>query len=218
MNLRENKIFKIQEIRELTESAFVLRFDRHRLNFVAGQHILIGLDESAELREYSVYSGEKDNFLEVLVKEVEDGSVSKQLKKLKVGDPIQVESAVGFFRIGKEDIDKNLLFIASGTGIAPFHSFVTSYDDLNYTLLHGIRYASEAYESDIYENHRYISCVSKDNKGTFQGRVTDYLKESKIDKNTLVYLCGNSDMILESKDLLEEQGISNEHIFTEVYF
>lgn len=218
MNLRDQKIFKIQEIRELTESAFVLRFDRHGLNFVAGQHILIGLDDSAELREYSVYSGENDNFLEVLVKEVEDGSVSKQLKKLKVGDPLQVESAVGFFRISKEDIEKKLLFIASGTGIAPFHSFVKSYDELDYTLLHGIRYASEAYESENYEHHRYISCVSKDQKGSFQGRVTDYLKQNNIGKDTLVYLCGNSDMILESKDLLEEQGISNENIFTEVYF
>lgn len=218
MNLRDHKIYRIQEIRELTESAFILRFDRHGLNFMAGQHILIGLEGSSELREYSVYSGEKDDFLEILVKEVETGMVSKQLKKLKVGDPVQVESAVGFFRINKEDIDKKLLFIASGTGIAPFHSFIKSYPGINHTLLHGIRYSHEAYESESYEDFRYISCVSKDQKGVFHGRVTDYLKQNRIEENTLVYLCGNSDMILECKDLLEEQGISNESIYTEVYF
>ena len=218
MNLRDHKIYRIQEIRELTESAFILRFDRHGLNFMAGQHILIGLEGSSELREYSVYSGEKDDFLEILVKEVETGMVSKQLKKLKVGDPVQVESAVGFFRINKEDIDKKLLFIASGTGIAPFHSFIKSYPGINHTLLHGIRYSNEAYESESYEDFRYISCVSKDQKGVFKGRVTDYLKQNRIEENTLVYLCGNSDMILECKDLLEEQGISNESIYTEVYF
>ena len=218
MNLRDHKIYRIQEIRELTESAFILRFDRHGLNFMAGQHILIGLEGSSELREYSVYSGEKDDFLEILVKEVETGMVSKQLKKLKVGDPVQVESAVGFFRINKEDIDKKLLFIASGTGIAPFHSFIKSYPGINHTLLHGIRYSNEAYESESFEDFRYISCVSKDQKGVFHGRVTDYLKKNSIEADTLVYLCGNSDMILECKDLLEEQGISNESIYTEVYF
>jgi ferredoxin--NADP+ reductase len=212
------KTFKVHEVRELTDSCFVLRFDRHGLNFIAGQHILVGLSDTAELREYSVYSGETDNYLEILVKEVEEGSVSKQLKKLKPGEELQVESAVGFFRIAKENLDKKLVFIASGTGIAPFHSFVKSYPNLNYTLLHGIRYSNEAYEADFYEHHRYISCVSKDDKGNFKGRLTDYLKQNNLDTDSLVYLCGNSDMILDSKNILEEKGFSNEQLFTEVYF
>ncbi|MFC2114820.1 ferredoxin--NADP reductase [Bacteroidota bacterium] len=218
MSFRDQKPYKVHHIRELTDSAFVLRFDRHGMNFIAGQHILVGRADHSDLREYSVYSGEKDDYLEILVKEVKKGSVSRQLKKLQPGQEVEVESAVGFFRINVAERDKKLLFIASGTGIAPFHSFVRSYPNLDYTLLHGIRHVNESYESDSYEPHRYISCVSKDEKGKYQGHVTDYLRENPVDKDLLVYLCGNSDMILDCKDILEEQGIPNEHIFTEVYF
>lgn len=216
--LTDIKVHKVHEKRELTESTFVLRFDRHGLNFQAGQHILVGKSTDDEMREYSIYSGENNDFLEILVKEVEDGMVSKQLKKLKPMDTIEVEGAVGFFRISKDDLNKKFLFIASGTGIAPFHSFVNTYPDLDYTLLHGIRTTEEAYESDGYKDGRYISCTTKDPKGNFKGRVTDYLKKNKVSKDTLVYLCGNSNMILDAKDILESHGLTHENIHTEVYF
>jgi ferredoxin--NADP+ reductase/benzoate/toluate 1,2-dioxygenase reductase subunit len=214
---REQVIYKVHHIRELSGSAFVLRFDRHGLNFQPGQHILIGLDEK-DMREYSVYSSANDNFLEVLVKIVDSGKVSKQLRKLTTGDTLLVENAVGFFKISPADKDKNLLFIASGTGIAPFHSMVKTFPEIDYKILHGISHTTEAYDKDDYDSSKLIICSTKDNKGDFKGRVTDYLKLNTVEKDTLVYLCGNSDMILDTKDLLEEQGLPNQNIFTEVYF
>lgn len=217
-NLTDTLTYKVIERRDLTENTFVLRFDRNGINFQPGQHILVGRSTDDEMREYSIYSGHNDDFLEILVKEVDDGVVSKQLHKLQPGDPVEVEGAVGFFRIMKEDLDKKFIFLASGTGIAPFHSFAKSYPELDYTILHGIRHSNQAFERDTYPQGRYISCTSKDQKGDFHGHVTDYIQQNKLDKNALIYLCGNSNMILDAKDILEEQGFQHDQIHTEVYF
>jgi len=40
------------------------------------------------LREYSIYSGEKDDYLEVLIKEVDNGDLSKRFKNCKPGDKL----------------------------------------------------------------------------------------------------------------------------------
>jgi len=211
-------ISKIIQYRNLTESTFVLRFERKGLNFQAGQHILVGRDQNEEMREYSIYSGEQDNFLEILVKEINEGMVSKQLKHLQEGDFIYMEGAVGFFRINVSERDRKFLFIASGTGISPFHSFVKTYKKLDYTILHGVKNINEAYERFDYPDERYISCTSKDSKGDFVGRVTDYLIQNRVSDDTLIYLCGNSNMILDVKDILADQRVPRENIRTEVYF
>jgi hypothetical protein len=58
-------LHKIRQIRFLTERTFVLRFDRGNMQFKAGQHIIAGLEGELDQREYSVYSGENDDCLEM---------------------------------------------------------------------------------------------------------------------------------------------------------
>jgi len=197
-----------------------MRIERNGIPFIAGQHILLGRKDDIHAREYSVYSAVQDNFFEVLIKEVKEGTVSRKLKKMIPGDELNFENPVGYFVLKPEDINaKKFLFVASGTGIAPFHSFVQSYPGLDYTLLHGVRYASEAYEREHYTPERLILCTSRDAKGDFHGRVTNYLRQHPIeDKNTLCYFCGNCEMIHEAYDILLKQGVLSENLFAEVYF
>ncbi|MBN2638816.1 MAG: hypothetical protein JXR65_06985 [Bacteroidales bacterium] len=211
---------KILNVRELADSAFILEIERKGMTFEPGQHVLLGKAGDIHHREYSIYSGINDEALEVLVKEVSDGEVSKVLRKLKPGDEVEVQGPFGFFTI-EEDFKAEVnpfLFIASGTGISPFHSMVKSVPGLNYKLLHGIRYSDASFESDHYDKDRYISCTSRDDKGSFRGRVTDYIKQVDIDKNTHCFLCGNFEMIRDAMDLLEEKGIPQDHLHAEVYF
>lgn len=217
MTLNYSKIHKTHFIRQLSSSAYIVRFDRHGKNFIPGQHILLGIDE-ASMREYSVYSAVNEDFFEVLIREVPDGLVSKQLHRLEPGEQVLVENPVGFFRINKSDLDREFLFIATGTGISPFHSMVKSYPALNYRLLHGIPNLAESYEPEDYEPERLIRCTSKSEKGEYAGRVTGWLQENQVNKDTLVFLCGNSDMILDARDILLEKGFPPENINTEVYF
>lgn len=210
---------KISQIRFLTDSTFVLRFDRGDLLFKAGQHIIVGLEGELDQREYSVYSGEKDNYLEILVREVNKGNVSPRLKQCKPGQMLQVNGPFGSFGIEKFDMfSRKLVFIASGTGISPFHSFVRSYPGIDYTLIHGVRFNEEAYERNEYNPDRYILCTSKEDNGGHKGRVTRFLPGYNVYRDMLFYLCGNNSMIYEVYHILRGKGIPDENIFSEVYF
>jgi ferredoxin/flavodoxin---NADP+ reductase len=218
-SVKPDTLYGIHHVKNLTDTTYILRFDRNGMDFTPGQHITLGLTGDSQLREYSIYSPNNAEYLEVLIKEVETGTVSKKLKKLLPGNVANVEGPFGFFTLDQKKIETGkFLFIATGTGIAPFHSIVYSYPKLNYKILHGVRFANEQYESEVYEKGRYVSCVSRDNAGNFHGRVTDYLSKNTIDSDTLVYLCGNYEMIHAVYDLLTTKGLSPDNIRTEVYF
>jgi ferredoxin--NADP+ reductase len=106
----------------------------------------------------------------------------------------------------------------SGTGIAPFHSFVRSYPGSDYRIIQGIRNMKEAYESRDYLRERLTLCTSRDEKGDFHGRLTDYLLDTELDPGYQVHLCGNSHMIFDAMDILRARGIPQRQIHTEVYF
>ena len=76
----------------------------------------------------------------------------------------------------------------------------------------------EAYDSADYPESVYVVCTSRDQRGNYNGRVTDYLLESELDLHRHVYLCGNSNMIYDSMDILRARDIPQKQIFTEVYF
>jgi len=210
---------KVQQTRQLTDSAYVLQFDRNGIDFIAGQHVILGIKDENNAREYSVYSGEQDDYFEVLIKEVLEGDVSKKLKKLQPGTQLQMDGPLGFFTIPPDQIGAaRFVLIASGTGIAPFRSFVRSYPGLNYTMLHGVRYSNEAYDRQEYDPQRLIVCTTGDTEGDFNGRVTDYLRQHPVDLTAEYYLCGNMKMIHEAFDILKEKGVKSENLHAEVYF
>lgn len=210
---------EVISVRHLTESTYVLRFYRNEFDFQAGQYLVLGIPETKQKREYSIYSSVTAPYLEVLIKEVENGFLSKKFQKLKAGDFVQIEGPFGYFVLDERKIpDRKFLFIASGTGISPFHSMVLSNPHLNYILLHGVKSGSEGYDREIYTKGSYIQCTSRDTSGDFSGRVTDYLIHNPVSDNTWVYLCGNSAMIDDAYSLLEQQGIPSNYLHAEVYF
>jgi len=211
--------YTVQEKRILSASAFVLRFDRNNMQFKAGQYLSVGLENESQARDYSIYSTEFDPFLEILVKEIKDGIVSNQLHQCKRGDLLRIAGPKGTFLLNAEKMYTHKhLFVATGTGISPFHSHIKSHPRLDYQLVHGVSCAQDAYEKSDYNKKRYILCTSKEKTGNFHGRTTDYLKTQTFDKNTLCYLCGNGDMIFEVFEILTSRGIPIENIHTEIYY
>jgi len=209
----DTNFYKVLGFRRLTEHTFVLSLPKSRFDYVAGQHISLSIKGDYQSREYSIYSSENSENLEVLVKEVDGGYFSPKLKNLKVGETVEVHGPFGKFGLDEKRLKSHQhVFIASGTGIAPFHSMIKSNPELNYQLIHGVRYVDE------YDNDRYTLCSSRDKEGDFNGRVTDYLKAADFDKNTCFYLCGNSDMIFDSIEILSDKGFGRENINVEVYF
>ncbi len=185
--------------------------------FDPGQFVLVNLPGDSNVREYSVYSGLQDPYIELLVKEVSYGYISKKLTTLNPGDHLEIKGPYGFFTINGNFLKiPPLLFISTGTGIAPFHSFIHSYSSLKYCLIQGVRYGYEVYDKTDY-NHCVI-CTSRDDTGDYHGRVTSYLKNNPLGKDYWCYLSGNYVMIEEVKDILKDQGIPVEHIYSQVHF
>lgn len=210
--------FSVHTIRELSDSTYVLRFDRNGLHYAPGQYLSVGPADDIHMREYSVYSSPRDEYLEVLVKEVDEGYVSRRLRALRPGDPVSVDGPFGFFTIDEDWQEHRYVFIATGTGISPFHNFVRSYPEIDYQLLHGVRELSERHEYETFDRSRYTACISRDTSGDFHGRVTDYLRSHTIDTAARYYLCGNCDMIYEAFDILQDAGVPHNQLFAEVYF
>lgn len=209
----------VTEIINLTPETFILRLNRRGFQFEAGQYVILRAPGQKSGREYSIYSGKADDHLDFLIREIPSGRFSGYLRKLPPGSGLEVDGPRGFFVLDQKSIQGNpAAFIATGTGISPFHSYVKSYPGLNYTVLHGVRHTYESYGSDSFTDERRVICASKDCKSDFNGRVTDYLKISGIEKDAVYYLCGNAAMIDDAVTLLENSGIKPENIRSEVYF
>lgn len=211
---------KVLEVRDITESTYILKLERNGFVFKAGQYLVLSFTESRKAREYSIYSPEQADYIELLIKEVDPGEMSHQLKYLKVGTKVEIGGPFGYFILKDEVIEKKqpVVFIATGTGISPFHSIILSNPSLDYQIIHGVRYKYEAYEKGHYSPERFQLCSSRENGIGYKGRVTDYLADHTINKNALYYLCGNSAMINEVIDILEDKGLSPDQIKTEVFF
>jgi ferredoxin-NADP reductase len=166
-----------------------------------------------------MYSSADSEYLDFLIRSVDGGLISSELQKLKPGDLIEVDGAYGEFCL-KDPLNKSqdYLFIATGTGIAPFHSFIKTYDNIKYKILHGVRTQDECYGTKNYADGAYISCISRPNSSDNPRRVTDYLSSSGIPINTQVYICGNRNMIVDVFDILHAKGVSGDRIITEVFF
>lgn len=210
---------KVIEVKNLTDETFILRLERGDFQFEAGQYVVLRMPDHKQGREYSIYSGKSDPHLDFLIREIPKGGFSGYLRNLKPGAELIIEGPRGFFIPDERTFQgETSVFIATGTGISPFHSYVKSYPDLNYKILHGVKYTPEAYGRDAFKRDRHIVCSSQDTAGDFIGRVTEYIAETGVDKQAVYYLCGNAAMIDEVSQLLEQSGIAPQNIRTEVFF
>jgi ferredoxin--NADP+ reductase len=202
--------------KELSKSVFLLGLERKDFAFEAGQYVFVNFPCARHIREYSISSGINDPSLEFIIKEVPGGIMSKRLKDVKPGENLELEGPFGFFTLNEIfNLKSPLLFVATGSGISPFRSFVRSNPGLRYQILHGVRYGDESYRGDF--NDHYILCTTRDSSGDFHGRVTDWQVEHPLSKDHWCYLSGNYNMIEEMTDILIRQGIPYDHILSETH-
>jgi len=210
---------KVLRNRRLGPDAFVLTIERRQEVVRAGRHMEVGLPGS-ETRPYSLYSGESDPHLEVLVRRVAGGRVSCQLAVLQPGDWVRVDPPKGRFTLDSSPTGGKVLFLATGTGVAPFRSFVRSRPGLDYTLVHGVRDPEDDFGAEFAPASQRILCVSGNRApaGAFPGRITVWLDGADVSVYHRAYLCGNARMILEALPMLVDRGLEEDFIHTETYF
>jgi len=195
----------------------ILRLTREAFTFAPGQHVLAGLP-GGDVREYSIFSAPDDPWLELLLRVIPEGRVSPRLAAGRAGDRVTVEGPIGSFLLPAQPAGVPLLFVATGTGIAPFHCMVRACPDLDYHVLHGVRHAIEQVARDAFKPARYTGCLSRESGGQFDGRVTDCLRRRPPAPATECYLCGSCDMIYEAFAILAAHGVPRDHIHVETYY
>ncbi len=203
---------------QLAEGVYLLAF-RRDFPFRAGQVIGIGMPADGPRRLYSICSGEQENEIKILYNVVEDGFLTPKLSDLNEGDSIWVTAPRGSF----VSAPGPAVWIATGTGIAPFYSMLRSGQADNKVLIHGERYLERFHFYDEFNEalgDQYIRCCTAESDGmSYQGRVTDFLEEAgDPDPELKYYLCGRAEMVVEVRDLLISGGVPFDHIISEIYF
>jgi CDP-4-dehydro-6-deoxyglucose reductase len=159
---------------------------------------------------------------------VEQGHLSPRLFEMTPGDRIGMRQPLGMFVLRQPPRDS--IFIATGTGIAPFRSILQAHLNASspaFTLLFGVRYESHLLYRQEFErmalahgNFRFWPTLTRPDAGWTgrQGRVQAHLAEAIGDRRDVdFYLCGLKEMVDEVRAILKGQGFDRKQIFYEKY-
>lgn len=203
---------------QIATGIFLFGFKKD-FEFRAGQVIGIAQEEHGPRRLYSICSGEQDTEVLILYNLIEEGYLTPRLSELESGDTVWITEPRGEFICNEEPA----VWIATGTGIAPFYSMLRTGLASQKILIHGSRTLEQFHFYDDFKTllgSNYIRCsTAEQDRDVYSGRVTEYLEEQSI-LNTGVkyYLCGSAEMVVETRDILISKGISFDQIVSEIYF
>ena len=113
------------------------------------------------------------------------------------------------------------VFVATGTGIAPFCSMVRSGIG-GFVLLHGVRQPADLYYRDLFQTaaKTYVACLSsadQESDAYFHGHVTEYLQKHLPMGSYDFYLCGNRGVIRDVTRLVDRQ-FPGSLVYTEMFY
>lgn len=203
------------------------------MDFIAGQFVAVLCPEQDKLirRAYSIASPpEIKDRLDLIVKLVEKGVVTRWFWTLKRGDRFRIHGPLGKF-ILPEEIDFDIGFIAVGTGIAPFRSMIRHLLANGFRrgiqLLFGTRYENRIpYHEEWlklaggHPNFTYVPMISrptpawKGEIGYVQTKIEKLFPDPKAKR---LYICGLNEMIQAVLGKALAQGFQRNQIAYEKY-
>jgi ferredoxin-NADP reductase len=205
-------------VRTISDDLFELVLERGGLEFAPGDCVAIYTD-TEKSRPYSIASGAKEDELRFIIREMQDGEVSPWLRSRKSGDIVRITPPFGWFRPGQDIDNAPFVFLATGTGIAPFLSYIHTFPTPPLQCLYGVRREVDAIGfSKLQEFCPTRLAVSREQTQHHHGRITDLLDTLPINSRTHYYCCGLESMVNEVSDRLQEKGIGLSQIHREVFF
>ena len=141
---------------------------------------------------------------------------------------MRLEGPIGTFFL-RDSSFKNIIFLATGTGIAPIKAILEEldkshkqYQNKNLWVVVGARYKNDLFWEPRLDNLKikYIPVLSRqknDWKGE-KGYVQNIVLNQKINlKDSQVYACGSNDMIQSAKNLLIENSLAENNFFLDAF-
>jgi ferredoxin--NADP+ reductase len=193
-----------------------------------------GGDENVWIRRpYSATSArDQKDYIEFYIRLVYSGELTPRLFALNTGDQLYMFPKLrGILTMDDVEEDKNIIFIATGTGLAPYMSMIRSgilcRDKRKIAIIHGALNSGDLgfraeleHLEKLCDNFSYIPVISHQDTekipwGGKTGFVQNIWNENVIDdiwqndvtpENTAVFLCGHPEMIRQMTDLLGAGG------------
>ena len=222
---------KINKIVKLTEDVIKVELrlpPNQLLNFIAGQYV--NIIKGNIKRSYSVGSSSKEKgHIDLFIKKYPGGLLSNYwFNEAKVNDLLRLEGPRGTFFMRNNSGFENIIFLATGTGIAPVKSILESlsasnevFSDKKVYLFWGVRNFTDLFWSpkNIALNINDFPVLSREKiPKTYEGYVQNVLLNEKIElSNSIVYACGSNEMILESKIVLIEKGLPKNNFYSDAF-
>jgi CDP-4-dehydro-6-deoxyglucose reductase, E3 len=199
-----------------------------KFDFVEGQYIdLIG--PKGVTRSYSLARQCDGMNLELHIRRVIGGQMSDYLfNNAKVDDLLRINGPRGTF-ILQSGPDTDIIFLATGTGIAPVKSMLEQIENMpkelkpnSVKVFWGMRYPQDLYWNphNKFDNLNFIPVLSQANKmwTGAHGYVQDVMiKNMKNIENVQVYACGSDAMIRTSKSQLLNIGFNEVNFFSDAF-
>jgi benzoate/toluate 1,2-dioxygenase reductase component len=205
----------------LTDDTFEIGFSRPSgFIFRPGQRVQ--LFHLNLIREYSLISCPSDNQLSFCVRRVSGGRFSHLLETVPLQTAVSFSGPMGHFIFRPSLFSP--VFVATGTGIAPFVSMARA-GASGFTILHGIRENKESYYSNLFQSvaTKYVRCIShpdgaqSTSSGYFHGWVTDYLATHLGDGRYDFYLSGRREMIRDAVHIIDNR-FQGSRVFSEIFY
>lgn len=198
------------------------------LSFLPGQYVNLQVPGTDQHRSYSFSSAPNDNELRFLIKHVPKGLMSEWLAIAQVGDILDSKGPLGSFYL--RTVERPLLMLAGGTGLAPILSILEVLAQQECTqpihLIYGVTTDLDLVLVDRLEAYTlrfaqfsFNTCVADPNSSHSQtGYVTQHLPAEVLhDGDVDVYLCGPPAMV-DAVDLyFEKSNIKPENFHYEKF-
>ncbi|ULA69486.1 MAG: FAD-binding FR-type domain-containing protein [Nitrospira sp.] len=234
MNTFTAEVTCIQDLTHDVRAIELRLLEPDSLSFKAGQFVSFEVPKEGQprpvTRPYSIASPpeQRDRILLVL-NLVQGGPGSEYLFSLREGARTSFKGPAGAFYL-RDDGARDLLFVATGTGIAPLRSMILAQlqrePNRPVTLFWGLRSQRDLYWQDewaaltaIHSNLTVVTTLSRPEPGWqgATGRVTALVDERvRSVANLAVYLCGGSEMIKEVTARINAKGLCP--VYREKYY
>ncbi|MDZ4261840.1 MAG: FAD-binding oxidoreductase [Pseudomonadota bacterium] len=200
-----------------------------QFNYLPGQYIDV-IAKSGVRRSYSVANAlRSDNKLELHVRAVDSGKMSQYwFNEAKTNDLLRLEGPHGTFCFHPKP-EKNIVFLATGTGIAPIKSILEELSNnaelvqkKNIYIYWGGRTLADLYWQPDFANLNvaFRPTLSR-TPSDWDGRV-GYVQDAVIAdaialQDSVVYACGSDTMIHAAKKLLVTQGLKSNNFYSDAF-
>jgi benzoate/toluate 1,2-dioxygenase reductase subunit len=222
----------ISDVRQLSASTIALSIKGEalsRLAFLPGQYVNLKVPGSEQSRAYSFSSLQKDGEVSFLIRNVPGGLMSSFLTSLaKAGDSMSLAGPLGSFYL--RPIQRPLLLLAGGTGLAPFTAMLEKIAEQGSEhplhLIYGVTNDFDLVELDRLQalaaripNFTFSACVANpDSQYPHKGYVTQHIEPRHLNEGDVdLYLCGPPPMVEAVSQYVREQGITPANFYYEKF-